>query len=315
MAKVAFLFPGQGSQAVGMGKALCQASAAARQTFEEADAALGWSLSKLCFEGPEEELRRTAVTQPAILTTSVAAWRALGEAGAPTPVAVCGHSLGEYSALVAAGCLSLRDAVKAVNARGQFMQEAVPEGVGAMAAVLGLAPEKIAEICAGLSKPADNLLVEVANYNGPDQTVISGHKAGVEAAGAALKEAGAKRVLPLPVSAPFHCGLMAPVRNRLAHVLEGCTFAPLAVPCITNVTAEPNQDPMRQRELLLDQVTHSVRFTQSIGSLLAKGVDTVVELGPGKVLCGMVKRVDKAVKLLNVEDPASLEATRTALAG
>ncbi|MBI5494076.1 MAG: ACP S-malonyltransferase [Deltaproteobacteria bacterium] len=315
MGRIALLFPGQGSQAVGMGKALADKYPAARAVFDQADAALGWPLSKLCFEGPDTELKRTAVTQPAILTTSIAVWKvATAELGL-TADAVCGHSLGEYSALVAAGCLTLRDAVKAVNARGQFMQTAVPEGVGAMGAVLGLDAAAIREVCAKVSNPAAGELVEVANYNGPDQTVISGHKAGVEKATAALKEAGAKRVLPLPVSAPFHCGLMKPVQAQLQHVLDGCTFAPLAVPCVANVNAEPNQDPMKHRGLLIDQVVASVRFTQSVEALLGMGVDTFVELGPGKVLTGIVKRIRKDVKLINIEDPAGLDAARAALAG
>lgn len=311
MGKVAFLFPGQGSQAVGMGKALAEQFPVAARTFEEADEALGFSIRALCLEGPEEELRRTAITQPAILTVSVAAWRVLQAEVGTAAAGVCGHSLGEYSALVAAGGLALADAVKAVHARGQLMQNAVPQGVGAMAAVLGLEAARITEICARVSTPA--ALVEVANYNGPDQTVISGHKAGVEAASAELKAAGAKRVMPLPVSAPFHCGLMAPVQEPLAAVLPTRVFKPLTVPVYANVTALPNQDGPAHRSLLLEQVVRSVRFTESVAAMVAAGFDTFVELGPGKVLSGIVKRIDKGLKLCNVEDPGSLAATRAVL--
>ncbi|MEW5854016.1 MAG: ACP S-malonyltransferase [Myxococcota bacterium] len=313
MVGVAYLFPGQGSQAVGMGKALYEHSALAREVFQQADDALGFKISTLCFEGPEAELRRTAITQPAILTVSVAAWRVLeAEVGAKA-VAVCGHSLGEYSALVATGCLSLTDAVKSVHARGQFMQEAVPEGEGAMAAVLGMEAARIQEICAALSNPDAKELVEVANYNGPDQTVIAGHKAGVEKAGAELKAKGAKRVMPLPVSAPFHCALMKPVQPRLTEVLKKATFSALKVPCVSNVEAAPNQDGEKARALLVDQVVKSVRFTECVAALSALGVDTFVELGPGKVLTGMVKRIQKDSKLLNVEDVNSLNAAVAAL--
>jgi len=314
MGKIAFLFPGQGSQTVGMGKVLAESFPAARAVFDEADAALGFSISKLCFEGPETELRKTAITQPAILTVSVAAWKVFTAETGITPAAVCGHSLGEYSALVAAGCLSLTDAVKAVNARGQFMQEAVPEGEGAMAAVLGLEAGAIRAVCERVSNPSAKELVEVANYNGPDQTVISGHKAGVDKAAAALKEAGAKRVLPLPVSAPFHCALMAPVQPRLSTVLEAATFSALKVPCVANVSAQPNSDAGKHRQLLIDQVVRSVRFTECVEALRTQGIDTFVELGPGKVLTGMVKRIDKAARLFNVEDAASLAAAKAASA-
>jgi [acyl-carrier-protein] S-malonyltransferase len=315
MTQLAYLFPGQGSQEVGMGKALAADFPVARRTFDEADDALGMKLSKLCFEGPEADLRRTAVTQPAILTVSVAAMRvAEQELGLRRSlVAVCGHSLGEYSALVAAGCLALAEAVKAVQSRGQFMQEAVPEGQGAMAAILGLDAATITEVCGKVSDIQKKALVEVANYNGPEQTVIAGHKAGVEKACAELKARGAKKVVPLPVSAPFHCYLMTPVQNRLLEVLSRTGFGNLQVPCVTNVLAEPNTDPERARQLLVEQVVRPVRFTECAATLVSMGVDAYVELGPGRVLSGIVKRAAKGAKLANVEDPKSLAAAKVAL--
>ncbi|HEY4219935.1 MAG TPA: ACP S-malonyltransferase [Myxococcota bacterium] len=315
--KVAFLFPGQGSQAVGMGKALAASSKAAAQVFAEADAALGEAsspgaqagpLSQVIFEGPVDELKRTRTTQPAILTTSIACLRALEERGVHAPAYVAGHSLGELSALVAAGSLSLADAVRAVRARGTFMQEAVPEGQGAMAAVLGLDAGKIGDVV----KTVDGAWV--ANENGPEQTVIAGTQAGVAAATTALKAAGAKRVMPLPVSAPFHCPLMAPVQPRLDDVLAGLTIGAPRVPVVTNVDARPNSDASKVRGLLVQQVTARVRFTEIARFLLDDGVDTFVEVGPGKVLIGILKRMG-ATRMFNVEDPASLDATVAALGG
>ncbi|HUM10728.1 MAG TPA: ACP S-malonyltransferase [Myxococcaceae bacterium] len=303
MVATAFLFPGQGSQAVGMGKALAEAFPEARGVFQAADDALGESLSRLCFEGPESELVLTRNTQPAILATSIAAhavWTARGGAGA----LVAGHSLGEYSALVAAGALSLADAVRAVRARGTFMQEAVPAGTGAMAAVLGLDAEVVARVCA---EAAEGQVVSPANYNSPEQTVIAGHAAAVERASAKLREAGAKRVVPLSVSAPFHCALMEPVKPRLAEVLARCTVSSPRVPVVSNVEAAPNADPARVVPLLLAQVSAPVRWVESIRALAAAGVTRVVELGPGRVLGGLVKRICKDIEVLNVEDPASLE--------
>lgn len=324
---VALLFPGQGSQAVGMGKALCEVSAAARATFAEADDALGEKLSTLIFEGPADDLKRTANTQPAIVTMSVAVMRALEERGAfatSTPSFAAGHSLGEYAALVAAGALSFQDAVRAVRARGSFMQDAVPEGVGAMGAVLGLGADAIREVIAAVSGPADedhstSTYVACANFNGPEQTVIAGTKAGVEKATAALKEKGARRVMPLPVSAPFHCALMAPVQPRLEAVLAPLAVAAPAFPIVTNVEAAPNTDASRVKALLLEQVTAPVRFTEILERLMHDGARTFVEVGPGKALIGMAKRMPgfnaDEMKLLNVEDPASLDATLAALAG
>lgn len=313
MGKLAFLFPGQGAQAVGMGKALVDNFSVAKQVFEEADEALKMSLSRLCFSGPDAELRRTANTQPAILTASVAALRVFAQEIGVPPDVVLGHSLGEYSALVAAGCLPLADAVRAVHARGQFMQEAVPEGEGAMAAIIGLDAERVREICGQLSKPKRQQLVAAANFNSPEQTVISGHKEGVERAIEAFKEAGAKRAMPLPVSAPFHCALMDPVRERLREVLAPIELGEIMMPVISNVEAYPNQDNTRVVQLLVDQVTRPVRWVESVNKMVAMGVDRCVELGPGRALCGMVKRIDRNVVLGNVEDLGSLEKTAALL--
>lgn len=311
--KIALLFPGQGSQAVGMGKALIESSKAARAVFDEADAALGEKLSTIILDGPADELKRTKNTQPAILTMSIAAYRAIEERLGRAPGASCvaGHSLGEFSALVAAGALPFADAVRAVRARGGFMQEAVPEGEGAMAAVLGMEAGPITEVI-GKTTTA-GAYVAVANYNGPEQTVIAGSKAGVEAATTALKAAGAKRVMALPVSAPFHCALMAPVQPRLDDVLSSIAFSAPRVPVIANVDAAPNGDAARIRKLLVDQVTAPVRFTEIVQRMLSDGVTTFVEVGPGKVLVGIVKRMNKEVKLANVEDPKSLEEALSCL--
>lgn len=314
---IAFIFPGQGSQSVGMGKGLYDAFPEAKAVFDAADDALNEKLSKLCFEGPEDALKLTANTQPAILTVSVAAHAVFSRRFATIPAFVAGHSLGEYSALVAAGAMTLPDAVKAVRARGTFMQEAVPAGVGAMSAVLGLPPEKVAEICAQAARaPGGDGVGEVvscANFNEPAQTVIAGHAAAVARAGELLTAAGAKRVLPLPVSAPFHCALMQPVVERLAAVLG--EFKNPAVPVVSNVEAAPNSDGARVKELLLKQVTGSVRWIETIQYMEKAGVTKVVELGPGKVLCGLVKRITKSITSFNVEDPASVEKTLAGIGG
>ena len=302
MGKTAFLFPGQGSQAVGMGQALAREFPEARAVFAAADDALGTSLSRLCFEGPESELVLTRNTQPAILTVSAAA-HAVYAARAPQADFVAGHSLGEYSALVAARSLSLPDAVRAVRERGTFMQVAVPPGTGAMAAVLGLEPEAVARVCA---EAAGGEVVSAANFNSPEQTVIAGSTAAVERASAKLKESGAKRVVPLPVSAPFHCALMEPVKARLAEVLARCTISAPAIPVVTNVEARPNTDAARVVPLLLEQVSAPVRWLETIRFLHGAGVTRMVELGPGRVLSGLVKRIAKDVEVLNVEDPTSL---------
>lgn len=304
MGSVAFVFPGQGSQYVGMGKALAEVFPEAKAVFDAADDALGEKLSTLCFEGPEDALKLTANTQPAILTVSVAAHAVFSKRFATAPAFVAGHSLGEYSALVAAGAMSLADGVRSVRARGTFMQEAVPAGVGAMSAVLGLAPEKVKELC---EQAGQGEIVSCANFNEPAQTVIAGHAKAVERAGELIKAAGAKRVLPLPVSAPFHCALMSPVVPRLDEVLSRVAFKVPSAPVVTNVEATPNADPSKVKELLLRQVTGSVRWIECVQALEKAGVTKVVELGPGKVLCGLVKRISKGIECVNVEDPASLE--------
>ncbi|MBI5070566.1 MAG: ACP S-malonyltransferase [Deltaproteobacteria bacterium] len=313
MGKLAFIFPGQGAQAAGMGKALCEAFPAARAVFDAIDAALGEKLSTLCFEGPEEALKLTANTQPAILAVSAAAAAVLAEKGV-APDLVAGHSLGEYSALVCAGAVTAADAARAVRARGTFMQEAVPAGQGAMSAVLGLDPAQV-KACCDAAAAETGLVVSPANYNDPAQTVIAGAAAAVEAAGARLKAAGAKRVLPLPVSAPFHCALMQPVRPRLEAVLRGMAWKAPRVPVVTNVEAAPNADAARIVPLLVEQVTASVRWIECVQALAARGVTRAIEVGPGKALSGMVKRIDKSIEVWNVEDPASLEKTLAALKG
>ncbi len=303
MSKVAYVFPGQGAQTVGMGKQLFDAFPEARAVFEAADDALSEKLTKLIFEGPEEALKLTANTQPAILTVSVAAHAVFRKRG-PAPDFVAGHSLGEYSALVAAGALALPDAVRSVRARGTFMQEAVPEGVGAMAAVIGLAPDKVKAVC---DECAEGQVLQPANYNDPTQTVIAGHATAVERASAKLKEAGARRVLPLPVSAPFHCALMEPVKPRLREVLARLEVRAPSPPVVTNVEARPNADAARVVPLLVDQVTASVRWVECVQALARLGVTRFVELGPGQALSGMVKRIDRGLTCRNVEDSKSLE--------
>ncbi|HYR20868.1 MAG TPA: ACP S-malonyltransferase [Myxococcales bacterium] len=306
---VAFVFPGQGSQAVAMGQALAQAYPEARAVLDEADAALGGGLLRLLFEGPDEELRKTANTQPAILAVSIAAHRVLvKEAGGrlQLPLFYAGHSLGEYSALVAAGSMQLQDAIRALRARGTFMQDAVPAGEGAMAAILGLEPHQVAQACKDAQAEEPGRVVEPANYNSPEQTVIAGHAPAVDRAISKCKERGAKRALPLPVSAPFHCSLMAPVQPRLAEVLGTIPLKQPSAPIVANVTAEPSTDPARILELLLSQVTAPVRWVESVQRMAMSGVDTLIELGPGKVLTGLSRRIDKKLRAFNVEDPESL---------
>ena len=313
MGKLAFVFPGQGSQAVGMGKDLHDAFPEARAVFEEVDAALGEKLSALCFVGPEDALRLTANTQPSILTVSSAAAAVLANQGV-VPDFVAGHSLGEYSALVAVGACGAAEAARAVRARGTFMQEAVPAGKGAMSAVLGLEPARVREICAAVAAETGEV-VSPANYNEPAQTVIAGAAGAVEQAGARLKAAGAKRVLPLPVSAPFHSALMAPVKARLEPVLRAVAWRPPLRPVVTNVEAKANADAARVVPLLVEQVTAPVRWIECVEELVRLGVTRVVEVGPGKVLSGLVRRIDRSVEAFNVEDRASLEKTLAALKG
>jgi [acyl-carrier-protein] S-malonyltransferase len=302
---IAFLFPGQGSQDVGMGKELAEDHAVARRTFEEADEALGYKLSQLCFEGPEDKLRLTEVTQPAILTASVAAWRVLHEKGL-TPAFVAGHSLGEYSAHVAAGTLNFADAVRTVRQRGKYMQEAVPVGVGAMAAILGMELERVSAVCA---EAAQGEVCEPANINSSEQIVISGNTAAVERAAKMASERGAKRAIMLPVSAPFHCSLMKPAQERLAADLAGLTFQKPGIAVACNADATLVEDAERSRDALVRQVTGSVKWAQSMHLLIAKGVERFVEVGPGKVLCGLMRQIDRSKPCSNVGDQASLQKT------
>jgi [acyl-carrier-protein] S-malonyltransferase len=306
---VAFVFPGQGSQQVGMGRALCEAFAESREVFAEADAALGFSLSGLCFEGPETELQLTANTQPAILAASIAALRPLVARGVK-PDWVAGHSLGEYSALVAAGALSLADALGTVRRRGQYMQQAVPVGTGAMAAILGLEPAAIEAAC---REAAQGEVVSPANFNAPGQVVIAGHAAAVERASALCKARGAKRALPLPVSAPFHCALMQPAQDRLAPELAALPFGDPAPPLVNNVDAEVVRDGAACRAGLVRQVSGSVRWQESVERLVREGVTSFVEVGPGTVLAGLIRKIIKGARVLNVDDPDSLEAVVAAL--
>jgi [acyl-carrier-protein] S-malonyltransferase len=310
----AVVFPGQGSQKVGMGKALADALPSVRELFAAADDALGYPLSALCFAGPEADLMLTANTQPAILTTSIAAWTAARELGGVEAEVVAGHSLGEYSALVAAGALAFTDAVKLVNLRGKFMQEAVPAGVGAMAAIVGLEGQAVADTCLEARSATDEVC-SPANFNGGGQTVIAGHKGAVEKAMALAKAKGAKLVKALPVSAPFHCALMRPAADKLAEELAKVTVKPLRIPVVTNIEAQPNADEKRVRELLVAQVTGSVRWEESVKRLVEMGVTELLECGPGRVLTGLVKRIAPSVKTANVEEPAQAAALKGAQHG
>ena len=288
-----------------MGRDLTEAFAESRQVFDQANAALGFSMSDMCYTASLEELKQTENTQPAILTVSVAAYRALEKRGV-TPDFVAGHSLGEYSALVAAGGLDFSAAVKLVRARGRYMQEAVPAGEGAMAAILGLPPAEVLEIC---KKAADNEVVSPANLNSPEQTVISGNAAAVKRAVEIASQSGAKRAVILPVSAPFHCALMAPAQKRLEHDLRAANFTALKIPLITNVDAEAITTGDEAREALIRQVTSPVRWLDSVHEMIESGVTIFVEVGPGKVLSGLMRQIDRSVRSLNVEDAASLQAT------
>ncbi|MGA6985503.1 MAG: ACP S-malonyltransferase [Terriglobales bacterium] len=308
--RIAFLFPGQGSQAVGMGKELASNYLVARRTFEEADEALGYKLSALCFEGPEEQLKLTEITQPAILTASVAAWRVLEEKGLKADF-VAGHSLGEYSAHVAAGTLRFADAVRTVRNRGKYMQEAVPVGVGAMAAILGMALDKVVEIA---KDAAQGEVCQAANINSPEQIVISGNAGAVERAVKLATERGAKKAVSLPVSAPFHCALMQPAQDRLARDLGAVTFQNPSCTVVCNVDAAVVGPAEAARSALIRQVTGTVRWEPSVRLLIEKGASLFVEVGPGKVLWGLMRQIDRSKTCLMVGDEASLQKTLAAVA-
>ena len=307
--KIAFIFPGQGSQAVGMGKDLAEKYPIARRTFEEADEALGYKLSEVCFNGPEDQLRLTEVTQPAILTVSIAALRGL-EGRVPKPSFVAGHSLGEYSAHVASGTMTFADAVRTVRSRGKYMQEAVPVGVGTMAAILGMEFEKVAAVC---QDAAQGEVCSPANINSPEQIVISGNTAAVERGIKLADERGAKRAKLLPVSAPFHCSLMKPAQDRLEKDLNTLKMQKPVYPVVCNVEASLVADELRARETLVAQVTGAVKWEQSMRLLIENGVQTFLEIGPGKVLCGLMRQIDRSTTCLNVGDEASLSKTLSQL--
>jgi len=307
--KLAIVFPGQGSQSVGMLADLYQNYPLVQDTFNEASAALGYDLWALIANGPEEQLNETQRTQPALLTASVAVWRVWQQQGGATPAYFAGHSLGEYSALVCAGVLSLADAVKLVEKRGQYMQQAVPAGTGAMAAIIGLDDAAIAKACADA---AQGEVVAPVNYNSPGQVVIAGHKAAVERAGEACKAAGAKRALPLPVSVPSHCALMRPAADQLATDLAALQFNSPAIPVVNNVDVQIASHADAMKDALIRQLYSPVRWTETIEYFAAQGVTEVLELGAGKVLSGLIKRINKELNTSSITDSAALSAALTA---
>lgn len=308
MKKTAFVFPGQGAQKVGMGKDAYESHEKARRIFEQADDALGFSLSRLIFEGPEEELKITYHTQPALLTVSIALYEVYREFGA-TPDYTAGHSLGEYAALVVSGVLSFEDAVRLVHMRGRYMEEAVPRGQGAMAAVLGADKSRLAELCRKLGD--ENLLAEMANLNSPGQVVVSGSAEGIRAVTERAKdEAGAKRVVPLEVSGPFHSSLMKPAADKLGEQLAAVSLQKPAVPVVANVTARPVRDEETIRDLLVRQVYSPVRWEESVEWLIEDGVDTFVEIGPGKVLSGLIRKINREVNIVSLDTVDSIERVK-----
>jgi [acyl-carrier-protein] S-malonyltransferase len=307
MKKVALVFPGQGSQYVGMGKDLCERSPAARKVFAEANEVLGYDLTALCFRGPEEDLKLTANTQPAILTVAVAALRMMEEEREIAPLAGAGHSLGEYGALVAAGGLRFRDAVRLVHLRGRFMQEAVPVGTGAMAAIMGLSPGEVEALC---REAAEGEVLSPANFNSPGQIAVSGHAGAVKRAVEIVSKQAGKKAVLLPVSAPFHCPLMKPAAERLREAIAPVETGDLKFPVVSNVEADLYPGKERIKELLFRQVDHPVRWEESMQKLAALGPELVLEVGPGKVLSGLMRRIRKEVPTANVEDGATWEKVK-----